>query len=163
MNRDSNPRAAGLMQRRSFVAAALPLALGLSSLAHAQEKTAIEKIRASGVLKIALYKENEPYSDGNMSHMAGLDVSLGEALAKALQLLKGNSSKWLRETYPELLRDDFAWQEGYGAFSIGVSGIADTIQYIHGQAEHHRQRSFREELEAFLTKHGITPDPKLLD
>jgi len=84
-------------------------------------------------------------------------------LAKALQLLKGNSSKWLRETYPELLRDDFAWQEGYGAFSIGVSGIADTIQYIHGQAEHHRQRSFREELEAFLTKHGITPDPKLLD
>ncbi len=86
MNRDSNPRAAGLMQRRSFVAAALPLALGLSSLAHAQEKTAIEKIRASGVLKIALYKENEPYSDGNMSHMAGLDVSLGEALAKALQL-----------------------------------------------------------------------------
>jgi len=84
MNRDSNPSAAGRMQRRSFVAAAL--ALGLSPLAHAQEKTAMEKIRASGVLKIALYKDNAPYSDGNMAKMAGLDVSLGEALAKALQL-----------------------------------------------------------------------------
>lgn len=46
----------------------------------------MEKIRASGVLKIALYKENEPYSDGNMARMTGLDVSLAEALAKQLQL-----------------------------------------------------------------------------
>lgn len=84
-------------------------------------------------------------------------------LAKALQLLKGNSSKWLRETYPELLRGNFAWQEGYGAFSIGVSGIPDTLQYIYSQEAHHRKRNFREELESFLTKHGITPDPKLLD
>jgi REP element-mobilizing transposase RayT len=40
------------------------------------------------------------------------------AVSKAMQLLKGNSSKWLHETYPALC--DFAWQEGYGAFSIGV-------------------------------------------
>jgi ABC-type amino acid transport substrate-binding protein len=74
------------MQRRAFVAAALPLALGLSSLAHAQEKTALEKIRANGVLKVALYKDNEPYSDGTMAKMTGVDVSLAEALANALQL-----------------------------------------------------------------------------
>jgi len=46
----------------------------------------MDKIRDSGVLKIALYKENAPYSDGTMAHMSGLDVSLGEALAAALQL-----------------------------------------------------------------------------
>ncbi len=86
MNRRVNPQAAGLIPRRSFLAAALPLALGLPALAQAQEKTALEKIRASGVLKIALYKDNEPYSDGTMAKMTGLDVSLGLALAKALQL-----------------------------------------------------------------------------
>ena len=74
------------MHRRTLIAAALPFALGLSARAQAQDKTALEKIRASGVLKIALYKENEPYSDGNMSRMAGLDVSLAAALAKQLQL-----------------------------------------------------------------------------
>ena len=46
----------------------------------------MEKIRASGVLKVALYKENEPYSDGNLAGMTGLDVSLAQALAKQLQL-----------------------------------------------------------------------------
>jgi ABC-type amino acid transport substrate-binding protein len=86
MNRRSTPHPAGLMQRRAFVAAALPLALGMSSLAHAQEKTALEKIRANGVLKVALYKDNEPYSDGTMAQMTGVDVSLAEALANALQL-----------------------------------------------------------------------------
>ena len=75
------------------------------------------------------------------------------SVSKAMQLLKGNSSKWLRETFPELLREDFAWQEGFGAFSIGVSGVKDTIQYIQAQEEHHLQRSFHEELEMFLKKH----------
>ncbi|MGA2684651.1 MAG: IS200/IS605 family transposase [Verrucomicrobiota bacterium] len=76
------------------------------------------------------------------------------SVSKAMQLLKGNSSKWLRETFPELLREDFAWQEGFGAFSIGVSGGQETVRYIQTQEEHHRQRSFREELEMFLQKHG---------
>ena len=86
MNRRSSPRPAGLLKRRAFVAAALPLAFGLSPLVQAQEKTALEKIRANGVLKVALYKDNAPYSDGTMARMEGLDVSVAEALASALQL-----------------------------------------------------------------------------
>jgi REP element-mobilizing transposase RayT len=69
-------------------------------------------------------------------------------IAKAVQLLKGNSSKWIHETFPKLVT--FGWQEGYGAFSIGVSGIDDTIKYIENQAEHHRKQSFKDELKAFL-------------
>lgn len=45
--------------------------------------------------------------------------------------------------------------EGYGAFSIGVSGVDDTIEYIAGQGEHHKTIPFREELEIFLKKHGM--------
>lgn len=75
------------------------------------------------------------------------------SVAKSVQLLKGNSSKWIHETFPE--HSGFEWQEGYGAFSIGMSGIEDTTRYIRNQAEHHRRVTFREEIEAFLKKHGM--------
>ena len=75
------------------------------------------------------------------------------SVAKSIQLLKGNSSKWIHDTFKE--RRDFEWQEGYGAFSIGISGVAETIKYIQGQAEHHRKMTFREEIEVFLKKHGM--------
>jgi hypothetical protein len=56
----------------------------------------------------------------------------------------------------------FAWQEGYGAFSIGVSQRADTITYIANQAEHHRVKTFEEEYIGFLEKHGIEHDPRYI-
>jgi REP element-mobilizing transposase RayT len=80
------------------------------------------------------------------------------AVAKALQLLKGGSSKWIHDEFHE--RRDFAWQEGYGAFSIGVSQIDDTVRYIANQAAHHRTKTFEEELLAFLGRHGIAHDPR---
>jgi putative transposase len=73
--------------------------------------------------------------------------------AKAMQVLKANSSRWLRETFPNLRL--FSWQDGYGAFSVGVSQVQTTIAYIQGQPEHHRRTDSREEFRAFLTKHGI--------
>jgi putative transposase len=85
------------------------------------------------------------------------------SISKAVQLLKGNSSKWLRETFPELRTQGFAWQEGFGAFSIGISGVKETTRYIQGQEEHHRKKSFREEFEAFLKKHGFDYKPGMLD
>jgi putative transposase len=75
------------------------------------------------------------------------------SVAKAMQLLKGNSSKWIRETFPKMHL--FAWQEGYGAFSVGVSGVDRTVAYIRNQAEHHRARSFRQEYAAMLKTHGF--------
>jgi REP element-mobilizing transposase RayT len=83
------------------------------------------------------------------------------SVAKALQLLKGNSSKWVRQTFPELR--SFAWQEGYGAFSIGVSGLDATVSYIRNQATHHRTRSLREEFVTMLRKHGLAYEESMLD
>ncbi|MHB1036727.1 MAG: IS200/IS605 family transposase [Pirellulales bacterium] len=80
------------------------------------------------------------------------------AIAKAIQLIKGGSSKWVHEEMPE--RAAFAWQEGYGAFSIGVSQIERTIQYIQSQAAHHRKRTFQEEFLAILKKHKIPYDER---
>ncbi len=57
----------------------------------------------------------------------------------------------------------FEWQEGYGAFSIGVSGVEATVAYIRNQTEHHRTRSFREEFETMLRKHGLGHDERMLD
>ncbi len=80
------------------------------------------------------------------------------ALSKADQLIKGNSSKWLYEEFKELW--SFQWQEGYGAFSIGISGLEETKKYIANQAEHHRQKTFLEEFKTFLEKHGHAYDER---
>jgi putative transposase len=77
-------------------------------------------------------------------------------LAKAMQLVKGASSHWMNETF----KTEFAWQEGYGAFTVGVSQKTDTIAYIQNQAEHHRKRNFEEEFLAFLKKNDVDYDPK---
>ena len=82
------------------------------------------------------------------------------AVAKAMQLLKGNSSKWIRETFPKM--HSFAWQEGYGAFSVSISGVEPTIAYVRTQTEHHRKRSFREEFASMLRKHGLAYEESML-
>lgn len=55
---------------------------------------------------------------------------------------------------------DFAWREGYGAFTVGISQVADTIAYIQSQTEHHRKRSFEEEFVTFLKKYNVEYDPR---
>jgi putative transposase len=80
------------------------------------------------------------------------------SVSKAMQLIKGGSSKWVHDTFAE--HPDFEWQAGYGAFSVGTSQIDRTRHYIANQREHHRAKSFQEEFLAFLEKHGIEYDPR---
>jgi REP element-mobilizing transposase RayT len=82
-------------------------------------------------------------------------------IAKAVQLLKGNSSKWIHETFPN--QRLFEWQEGYGAFSIAVSGVRATMRYIDSQKQQHQSHSFKDELIAFLEKNGIPYETWMLD
>ena len=72
------------------------------------------------------------------------------ALAKAVQLLKSNSSKWMNEHGRQ-----FAWQEGYSAFSVSVSNTPTVAKYIRNQEQHHRKMTFQQEYEVLLRKHGI--------
>jgi putative transposase len=90
-----------------------------------------------------------------------LSLSATISVAKAVQLLKGNSCKWIHEKFLEMHL--FEWQEGYGAFGVGVSAIDATRAYIRNQAEHHRRRTFREEFETMLRKHGFVFDESMLD
>lgn len=76
-------------------------------------------------------------------------------LADAVALVKSNSSKWLRESGKE-----FAWQEGYGAFSVSSSNVDTVIRYIQKQEAHHRKISFEDEFISLLKKHRIDYDPK---
>ena len=81
-------------------------------------------------------------------------------VAKAMQLIKGGSSKWIHETFPE--QRLFAWQVEYGAFTVSVSQLKAVVRYIKGQEEHHNKHTFKEEFVALLTKHGIKYDERYL-
>jgi len=78
-------------------------------------------------------------------------------LSKAVQTLKGCSSKWLNDT--GAAGSNFAWQEGYGAFSVSASQTRDVAEYIQNQPEHHKKRNYEEEFLEFLRRYGIDYDP----
>ena len=80
------------------------------------------------------------------------------APSQIAQYLKGDSSKWIHEEFPELR--GFAWQDGYGAFTVSKSNLPDVIHYIESQREHHKRRTFQEEYLDFLNKHGIDYDER---
>jgi REP element-mobilizing transposase RayT len=82
------------------------------------------------------------------------------SIAKAMQLIKGSSSKWVHDTFSEHV--DFEWQEGYGAFTVGISQVSDTRTYIENQLEHHRTKTYQDEFVAFLERHGIEYDPRYI-
>jgi len=96
-------------------------------------------------------------ANGGMEDHAHLLIQLPAilTLAKAVQLIKGSSSKWVGEHGRE-----FSWQEGYGAFSVSKSKINAVVKYIANQETHHRKITFEDEFIALLEKHGIEYDPK---
>src|SRR6266700_1445208 len=82
------------------------------------------------------------------------------AIAKALQLIKGGSSKWVPDTFPQ--HRLFRWQVKYAAFGVSVSLLDKTIHYIKNQELHHRKMSFQEEFVVLLNKHRIAYDERYL-
>jgi putative transposase len=79
-------------------------------------------------------------------------------LAKAVQLIKAGSSKWIHDEFPD--RSGFGWQTGYSAFSVSVGKLHDIILYINNQEEQHKRRTFDEEYIDFLKKSGIEYDDR---
>jgi REP element-mobilizing transposase RayT len=90
--------------------------------------------------------------------LIGLPATM--TLADAIQAIKGVSSKWLNEQLEGGAR--FAWQQGYGAFSVSSSHVDATIAYIRNQKEHHATRTFEQEFIAFLKKNNVDYDPQFV-
>ena len=82
------------------------------------------------------------------------DVAVSEAVRK----IKANSSRWMNQKGNGRRR--FAWQTGYGAFSVSESQVKVVERYIASQEEHHRKRSFQEEYLELLQKHGLDFDER---
>ena len=82
------------------------------------------------------------------------------SVADMLRKVKASSSKWIHEAFPE--HRVFAWQEGYGAFSVSQSNVEQVRHYIEQQEEHHRRMTFEEEFVEFLERHGISYDEQYL-
>ncbi len=81
-------------------------------------------------------------------------------LADVMRELKKASSIWVHE---QIGLSQFAWQEGYAAFTVSATARTQVQQYIATQEEHHRKRTFREELMNLLELAGIEYDPQYLD
>jgi putative transposase len=79
------------------------------------------------------------------------------SLAKAVLAIKSNSSRWANEQ-----GNKFAWQQGYGAFSVSSSLVPAVVRYIQNQESHHRKMTFDAGLVALLKKHGIAFDPNFV-
>jgi len=82
------------------------------------------------------------------------------SVAEIVRLVKSNSSKWVNERPDASGR--FAWQTGYGAFSVSVSQLSAVRSYVQEQENHHRARTFQEEFVEFLRRHEIEFDERYL-
>ena len=91
----------------------------------------------------------------NADHVHALiDLPTNLSIEELLQLLKGNSSHWINSG--KLLPHKFAWGRGYGVFSVSESNVPQVVSYIADQEEHHRIRTFTEEVQEFVERHGLS-------
>ena len=105
---------------------------------------------------------SEAYRVGGTADHVHIACTLPRTLtiSKLLEEIKKSSSAWIKAQNPALT--GFAWQAGYGAFSLGQSQWAHIIQYIDNQPERHRKRTFKEEFIEFLERYGVEYDGRYL-
>lgn len=85
-------------------------------------------------------------------------LSKNHALKKIVEEVKKGSSKWMKSEGTG--HAEFYWQNGYGAFSVSQSSVADVRRYIENQEEHHRQMTFQDELRALYQRHEMEFDER---
>ena len=100
-------------------------------------------------------QECECYRVGGVSDHVHLAIRLSRtcSVSKLVQELKSNSSKWMKTRDVRL--KEFAWQRGYGSFSLSPKDLDALIAYIDRQESHHRQKTFQDEYREFLKRYGI--------
>jgi len=100
----------------------------------------------------------EAYRVGGVTDHVHLAIRLSRTISVAdlVQDVKSNTSKWVKDEDPR--HANFGWQRGYAAFSVGPADLDALVAYIDNQEEHHRTRTFQDELRMFLKKYGVTYD-----
>ncbi|GMV91489.1 MAG: hypothetical protein AMXMBFR82_12670 [Candidatus Hydrogenedentota bacterium] len=116
-----------------------------------------------------------PYVSGILRTQNGVALSIGGmedhihilarihqtvAVADLLREVKAGSSKWVHDTFPELR--DFAWQGGYGAFTVSASQVNRVKTYFETQEAHHRKEDFKTEFLRLLKAHDIEYDERYI-
>ena len=90
---------------------------------------------------------------GTADHVhAFFHLSRTQHVAKIVETLKSHSSRWIKAQGIE----KFAWQRGYGCFSVGQSQVRALIRYIQNQADHHLKVTFQDEFRQFLRRYEIS-------
>jgi len=104
----------------------------------------------------------ECYRVGGAADHVHLVIRLSRTItvAKLVEELKTASSKWMKRQSNEL--SEFAWQVGYGAFSVSSTELGFLRRYIDNQERHHRDNSFQDEYVRILVHHGVEYDERLL-
>ena len=102
----------------------------------------------------------ECYRVGGVADHVHLAIRISRTIttAQLVEELKTSSSKWLKTQSPA--SRGFAWQGGYGAFSIGPSNLEALTRYIDEQEKHHRTRTFQQEYRKFLERYGVDYDER---
>ena len=97
--------------------------------------------------------------NGMPDHVHCLFLLNGQkSIADVIKQVKGSTSHWVNEQ--NLISEKFAWQTGYGAFSVSESQLSKVFQYIRNQKIHHAKTSFSKEYEEFIKLHGLENELK---
>jgi REP element-mobilizing transposase RayT len=141
---------------QSFAAIQLPLVFST--------KNRVPSITADLAPKLHAYihgivaKKGMLLAAGGVADHVHLLVTLGKevSVSELVRVVKCNSSGWVHTTFP--VHGDFAWQNGYGAFSVSRSHRVQLTNYIATQAEHHKTLSFQDEFRELLRRHELEWD-----
>jgi REP element-mobilizing transposase RayT len=127
----------------------------------------------SRTLSPAIQDELHPYIAGTLNNhkcpslqVGGVEdhvhllfqLSRTMSISQVAEKVKTSSTKWIKEKWPDKSR--FAWQIGYGAFSVGMGEISIVRDYIQAQARHHHEATFQEEFRALMAAAGIEIDER---
>ena len=125
------------------------------------QETAIRPLHAY-LATVARNTGCECYRVGGVADHVHLAVRLARTITMAslVEVLKTSSSKWIKSKFADC--NEFSWQRGYGAFSVGSSGLEGLRCYIDNQEQHHRECTFKDEYLALFNEYGIEFDERYL-
>ena len=120
-------------------------------LLHKQAAAGVSRFLSEYAKEKKIYMRSN-YVNADHVH-ALIDLPTNLTIEEAVQLLKGSSSHWINGK--DIINGKFAWGRGYGAFAVSESNLGAVCRYIESQEQHHRVRTFDDELKEFIQRHGL--------